>query len=72
MSNVLAIMFRLKVLFYKILEITKELTSFSNRVGFSYLCIVIKKYNLILALVIAYNRERASNISVNKFKRVSS
>ena len=59
---------RLKVLFYKILEVIKELTSLSNRVGFSYLYIVIKEYNLVLALVIAYNKKRASNISVNKFK----
>ena len=60
--------FRLRVLLYKTLEIIKELTSFSNRVGFSYLYIVIKEYNLVSALVIAYNRKRASNISIDKFK----
>ena len=46
----------------------EELTSFNNRVGFSYLYIVIKKYNLVSALVIAYNKKRASNISIDKFK----
>ena len=46
----------------------EELTSFSNRVGFSYLHIVIKECNLVLALIIAYNGKRASNISINKFK----
>ena len=50
------------------METIKELTSFSNRVGFSYLHIVIKEYNLVSALVIAYNRKRASNISIDKFK----
>ena len=60
--------FRLEVLFYKALEIIEKLASFSNRVGFSYLYIVVKEYNLVLALVVAYNRKRASNISVNKFK----
>ena len=60
--------FRLKVFPYKILKIIKELTSLSNRVGFSYLYIIVKEYNLVLALVIAYNRKRASNISVDKFK----
>jgi len=64
--------FRLGVFFYKTLEIMEELTSLSNRVGFSYLRIVIKKYNPVLALVIAYNRKRASNISINKFKWISS
>ena len=44
----------LGVLFYKLLEITEELASLSNGVGFSYLRIVIKKRNLVLALVIAY------------------
>ena len=67
-SNVSAIAFRLGVFLYKMLEIIEELTSLNNRVGFSYLYIVIKKYNLVLALVIAYNRKRASNISVDKFK----
>ena len=60
--------FKLGVLLYKMLEIIKELTSFSNRVGFSYLHIIIKECNLVLALIIAYNRKRASNISVDKFK----
>ena len=64
--------FRLKVLLYKTLETIKKLTSFSNKVGFSYLRVVIKKYNLVLALVVAYNRKRASNISVDKFKWISS
>ena len=63
--------FRLKALFYKILEIIKEFTSLSNRVGFSYLCVVVKEYNPVLALVVAYNRKRASNISVDKFKWVN-
>jgi hypothetical protein len=65
---VLIIVFGLGVLFYKTLEIIEELTSLSNGVGFSYLYIVVKKYNLVSALVIAYNRKRASNISVDKFK----
>ena len=60
--------FRLGVLFYKTLEITEELAPLSNRVGFSYLCIVVKKGNLVLALVIAYNGKKASNISIYKFK----
>ena len=50
------------------LKTTEELTPLSNRVGFSYLYIVIKKYNLVSALVIAYNRKRASDISIDKFK----
>ena len=54
------------------LEIIEKLASLSNRVGFSYLRIVIKKYNPVLALIIAYNRKEASNISVDKFKWVSS
>ena len=60
--------FKSGVLLYKTLEIMEELTSLSDRVGFSYLYIVIKEYNLVSALVVAYNRKRASNISVNKFK----
>ena len=68
----LATAFRSGVLLYKTLETIVELTSFSNRVGFSYLRIVIKEYNPVSALIIAYNRKRASNISVNKFKWVSS
>ena len=63
--------FRLRVLLYKILEIIKELTSLSDRVGFSYLYIVIKEYNLVLALVVAYNRKKASNINIDKFKWVN-
>ena len=59
-SNALAIAFRLRVFFYKILEIIEELTPLSNKVGFSYLYIVIKKGNLVLALVIAYNRKKTS------------
>ena len=54
------------------LETTEELAPLSNRVGFSYLCVVIKKGDLVSALVIAYNGKRASNISVYKFKWVSS
>jgi len=50
------------------LEIIEELASLSNGVGFSYLRVVIKKYNLVSALVIAYNRKRASDISIDKFK----
>ena len=67
-SNALAIAFRLGVFFYKILEITEELTPLSNKVGFSYLYIVVKKGDLVLALVIAYNRKGANNISIDKFK----
>jgi len=70
-SNALITAFRLGVLFYKILETIEELTSLSNRVSFSYLRIVIKKRNLVPALVIAYNRGKANNISADKFKRVS-
>ena len=46
----------------------EELTSFSNKVGFSYLHIVVKECNPVLALVITYNKKKASNISVDKFK----
>ena len=60
--------FKLGVICYKIIKIIKELTSFSNKIGFNYLCIVIKEYNLVLALVIAYNKKKANNISINKFK----
>ena len=67
-SNALTTTFRLGVLFYKTLEIIEELASFSDRVGFSYLYIVIKKHNPVLALVIAYNGKGASNISIDKFK----
>ena len=63
-----AMVFKSGVLLYKILEIIEELTFLSNRVGFSYLYIVVKKGNLVLALVIAYNGKRASNISMYKFK----
>ena len=50
------------------LETTEELASLSNGVGFSYLYIVIRKRNPVLALVVAYNRKRASDISIDKFK----
>ena len=60
--------FRLGVLLYKTLEIIKEFAFLSDRVGFSYLRVVIKEYNLVSALVIAYNGKRASNISIYKFK----
>ena len=70
--NVLIIAFRSRVLLYKILEIMEELTSLSNKIGFSYLHIVIKEYNPVLALIITYNRKRASNISIDNFKQVSS
>ena len=36
--------------------------------GTYYLRIIIKEYNLVLALIVAYNGKRASNISINKFK----
>jgi hypothetical protein len=49
-----------------------EVLFFSNRIGFSYLYIIIKEYNLVTALIIAYNRKKTSNISINKFKWVSS
>ena len=71
-SNALVTTFRLGVLFYKTLEIIEELASFSNRVSFSYLYIVIKKRNLVSALVIAYNGKKASDVSIDKFKWVSS
>ena len=61
-------MFRSGVFFYKTLETIEELAPLSNRVGFSYLCIVVKKGDLVSALVIAYNGKRASDISVDKFK----
>jgi hypothetical protein len=64
----LAAVFRSGVLFYKIYEIIEELASFNNKVGFSYLRVVVKKHNLVSALVISYNRKRASNISINEFK----
>ena len=67
-SNTLTVAFRLGVLFYKLLELIKELTFLTNRVGFRYLRIVIKKRNLVSALVIAYNGKEAYNISVDKFK----
>ena len=67
-SNASAIAFRSEVLLYKILKTMEELTSLSNRVGFSYLYIVVKEYNPVSALVIAYNRKKASDISINKFK----
>ena len=60
--------FRLGVLFYKALEVIEELDFLSNGVSFSYLCIVVKKRNLVLALVIAYNGKRASDISIDKFE----
>jgi hypothetical protein len=71
-SNASTTTFRSGVLFYKTLEIIEELTSFGNRVGFSYLRIVIKKRNLVSALVIAYNRKGASDISMDEFEWVSS
>ena len=67
-SNALIIAFRPGVFFYKALEVIDKLAFFSNRVSFSYLYIVIKKYNPVSALVIAYNRKRASDISIDKFK----
>ena len=71
-SNASTTAFRSGVLFYKALEVTEEFAFLSNRVGFSYLRIVIKKRNPVSALVIAYNRKRASDISIDKFKWVSS
>ena len=71
-SNALTTAFRSEVLSYKTLKITEELAPFSNRVGFSYLRIVIKKHNLVLALVVAYNKKGASNISIDKFKWIRS
>ena len=67
-SNVLTMAFGLGVLFYKALEIAEELTFFSNRVGFSYLCVIVKKHDPVLALIVSYNRERAGNISMDKFE----
>jgi len=54
------------------LETIEELASLSDGVGFSYLRVVVKKRNLVLALVVAYNGKRTSNISIDKFKWVSS
>ena len=71
-SNASITAFRSGVFFYKVLEVTEELAFLSDRVSFSYLRIVIKKRNLVSALVIAYNGKGASNISINKFKWVSS
>ena len=67
-SNALIAAFRSGVLFYKTLEIAEKLAFLSNRVGFSYLYIVVKKRNPVLALVVAYKGERASDINVDKFK----
>jgi len=55
-----------------VLEVIEELAFPSNRVSFSYLHIVVKKYNLVLALVISYNRKGAGDISMDKFKWVGS
>ena len=66
--NTLIATFRSGVLFYKTLEIAEKLAFLGNRVGFSYLRIVVKKCNLVLALVVAYNEERAGDISMDKFK----
>ena len=46
----------------------EELAFLSDRVSFSYLRVVVKKHNLVSALVIAYNGKGASDISVDKFK----
>ena len=67
-SNILVTAFKLRVFFYKVLKISKKVTFFSNKIGFSHLYIVIKEGYLIIALVILYNRKKASNISINKFK----
>jgi len=67
-SNASITAFRLGVFFYKALEATEELAFLSDRVSFGYLYIVVKKRNLVSALVVAYNGKRASNISVGKFK----
>jgi len=64
--------FRLGVFFYKTLEAIEELAFLSNRVSFSYLRIVVKKRNLISALVVAYNGKGAGDISIDKFKWVGS
>jgi len=60
--------FGLGVLFYKMLETKEELAFLGDRVGFSYLRVVVKKHDLVLALVIACNKERTGNVSVNKFE----
>jgi len=67
-SNALTTAFRLGVFFYKALEVIEELAFFSDRVSFGYLCVVVKKRNLVSALVVAYNGKRASNVSVDKFE----
>ena len=67
-SNASTTAFRPGVFFYKALEVTEELAFLSDRVGFSYLHIVVKERNPVSALVVAYNGKRASNISVDKFK----
>jgi len=70
--NALAVLFRPGVLFYKALEVLEEFAFLRNRVGFSYLRIVIKEYNLVSALIISYNGKGTSNIGIDKFKRVGS
>ena len=71
-SNTPTTIFRLGVFFYKTLETMEELVSFSDRVGFSYLCIVIKKCDPVSALVVACNGKEVSNISMDELKWVSS
>ena len=65
-------MFRSGVFFYKTLETAEELASLSDGVSFGYLRIVVKKRDLVSALVVACNGERASDISMDKFEWVSS
>src|SRR5271156_4253269 len=65
-SNASTTAFRSGVFFYKVLEATEELAFPSDRVSFSYLRIVIKKYDPVLALVVSCNRKGASDISVDK------
>jgi len=55
-----------------VLEKVEELAFLSNRVGFSYLRIVVKKRDLVSAFIIAHNGERTGDISVDKFEWVSS
>jgi hypothetical protein len=67
-SNALITAFRSGVFFYKALEAIEELAFPSDRVSFGYLRVVIKKRNLVSALVVSCNRKGAGDISIDKFK----
>src|SRR5271156_2902931 len=69
-SNASTTAFRSGVFFYKALEVMEELAFPSNRVSFGYLRVVVKKYDLVLALVVSCNGKGAGDISVDEFKWV--